>query len=67
MLISVALGFEPDAPARRLTLRTARPAAYGPMTVRGLRFAGQSFGVRCEADGTTEVLDPPNGVDIVVI
>jgi len=67
VLISVALGFEPDAPARRLTLRPARPAAYGPMTVRGLRFAGQSFGVRCEADGTTEVLDPPNGVDIVVI
>ena len=67
VLISVALGFEPDAPAGRLTLRPARPAAYGPMTVRGLRFAGQSFGVRCEADGTTEVLDPPNGVDIVVI
>ncbi|NMM34601.1 MAG: amylo-alpha-1,6-glucosidase [Phycicoccus sp.] len=67
VLISVALGFEPDAPAARLTLRPARPAAYGPMTVRGLSFGGQSFGVRCEADGSTEVLDPPNGVDIVVV
>ncbi len=67
VLISVALGFEPDAPGGTLTLRPARPAAYGPMTVRGLRFAGQSFGVRCSADGSTEVLDPPNGVDIVVV
>lgn len=67
VLISVALGFEPDAPAGRLTLRPARPAAYGPMTVRGLRFAGQPFAVRCSADGSTEVLDAPDGIDIVVV
>jgi len=67
VLISVALGFEPDAPASRLTLRPARPAAYGPMTIRGLRFAGQSFAVRCSADGSTEVLDAPDGIDIVVV
>ena len=67
VLISVALGFEPDAPAGRLTLRPARPAAYGPMTVRGLRFAGQSFGVRVAPDGRAEVLDAPDGVDIVVV
>jgi glycogen debranching enzyme len=67
VLISVALGFEPDAPAGRLTLRPARPAAYGPMTVRGLRFAGQSFAVRCSPDGSTEVLDAPDGIDIVVV
>jgi glycogen debranching enzyme len=66
VLISVALGFEPDAPAGKLTLRPARPAAYGPMTVRGLRFAGHSFGVRCAADGSAEVLDAPDGVDIVI-
>ena len=67
VLISVALGFEPDAPAGRLTLRPARPAAYGQLTVRGLRFAGHSFGVRCAPDGSTEVLDAPDGVDIVAV
>jgi len=67
VLISVALGFEPDAPAGRLILRPARPAAYGQMTVRGLRFAGASFGVRCAPDGTTELLDPPDDVEIVIL
>jgi glycogen debranching enzyme len=67
VLISVALGFEPDAPADRLTLRPARPAAYGQMTVRGLRFKGRSFGVRCAPDGSTELLDAPDDVDIVVL
>jgi glycogen debranching enzyme len=67
MLISVALGFEPDAPAGRLTLRPARPAAYGPMTVGGLRFAGRWFAVRCAPDGSTEVLDAPDDVDIVIL
>ena len=67
VLISVALGFEPDAPAGKLTLRPARPAAYGQMTVRGLRFAGHSFGVRCAPDGSTELLDAPDEVDIVVV
>ena len=67
VLISVALGFEPDAPGGTLTLRPARPAAYGPMTVRGLRFAGQSFGVRCAADGSTEVLNAPEWIDITVL
>jgi glycogen debranching enzyme len=67
VLISVALGFEPDAPGGRLTLRPARPAAYGPMTVRGLRFAGRSFGVRCAPDGSTELLDAPDDADIVIL
>jgi len=66
VLISVALGFEPDAPASRLTLRPARPAPYGQMTVRGLRFAGRSFGVKCAPDGSTELLDAPDDVDIVI-
>jgi hypothetical protein len=66
VLISVALGFEPDAAAGRYTLRPARPAAYGQMTVSGLRFAGHSFGVRCAPDGSSEVLDAPEGVDIQV-
>jgi glycogen debranching enzyme len=67
VLISVALGFEPDAPAGKLILRPARPAAYGQMTVRGLRFAGHSFGVRCAPDGTTELLDGPGEVDLVIL
>jgi len=67
VLISVALGFEPDAPAGRLTLRPARPAAYGQMTVHGLRFAGRSFGVSCAPDGSTELLDAPDDVEIVIL
>jgi glycogen debranching enzyme len=67
VLLSVALGFEPDAPAGRLTLRPARPAAYGQMTVRGLRFAGRSFGVRCAPDGSTELVDAPDDVEIVIL
>ncbi len=67
VLLSVALGFEPDAPSGRLTLRPCRPAAYGAMTVWGLRFAGHEFGVRCAADGSTEVLDPPEDVEISVV
>ncbi len=67
VLISVALGFEPDAPAGRLTMRPARPAAYGQMTVRGLRFAGRSFGVRCAQDGSTELVDAPDDVEIVIL
>ncbi|HEX7538401.1 MAG TPA: amylo-alpha-1,6-glucosidase, partial [Dermatophilaceae bacterium] len=67
VLISVALGFEPDAPAGRLTLRPARPASYGAMTVRGLRFAGRSFGVKCAPDGSTELIDAPDDVDIVIV
>ena len=67
VLVSVALGFEPDAPAGRLTLRPARPAAYGQMTIRGLRFAGRSFGVRCAPDGSTELLNAPDDVEIVIL
>jgi glycogen debranching enzyme len=67
VLISVALGFEPDAPAGRLTLRPARPAAYGQMTVHGLRFAGRSFGVRCAPDGGSELLDAPDDIEIVIL
>ncbi len=66
VLVSVALGFEPDAPAGRLVLRPARPAAYGQMTIRGLQFAGRSFGVSCAPDGSTELLDAPDDVEIVI-
>ena len=66
VLLSLALGFEPDAPAGRLVLHPVRPAAYGAMTVRGLRFAGHTFGVRCDADGSTQVLDAPAEVAITV-
>jgi len=67
VLISVALGFEPDAPAGRLRLRPAQPASYGQMTVRGLRFAGRSFGVRVAPDGGAELLDAPDDVEIVIL
>ena len=66
VLVSVALGFEPDAPSGRLTLHPARPAPYGALTVHGLQFAGKNFGVRCQADGTTQILDAPAGLDISV-
>jgi glycogen debranching enzyme len=67
VLISVALGFEPDAPAGRLTLRPARPAAFGPMTVRGLRFAGSTFDVECQANGDTVILGAPGQAEIRIV
>jgi glycogen debranching enzyme len=67
VLLSVALGFEPDAPAGRLTLRPSRPAAFGAMTVQGLRFAGHEFTVRCAADGSTEILDAPPHVKVTIV
>jgi hypothetical protein len=63
----VALGFEPDAPAGKLVLRPARPASYGQMTIRGLSFAGRSFGASCAADGSTVLLDAPDEVEIVIL
>ena len=66
VLLSVALGFEPDAPGGRLVLRPARPAPYGAMVVRGLRFAGHQFAVDCAADGTATVLGAPPGLVEVV-
>ena len=64
VLISVALGFEPDAPAGRLGVNPCRPAAYGAMTVRGLRFAGHEFGVQVAADGSAELIDARKGIEI---
>ena len=66
VLISVALGFQPDAPAGRLTLNPARPAPYGAMTVQGLKFAGQTFNVRMDSDGATTILDAPSGLGVYV-
>ncbi|MDQ1725361.1 MAG: hypothetical protein QOG52_2389, partial [Frankiaceae bacterium] len=63
-LLTVALGFEPNAPAGRLVLRPCRPGPFGELTVRGLRFAGQEFAVHCAADGTATVLDGPDGLGI---
>jgi hypothetical protein len=31
------------------------------------RFAGRSFGVSCAPDGTTELLDGPDDVEIVIL
>lgn len=66
-LLSVALGFEPDAPARRLTLRPCRPAPYGEMTVRGVRFAGQTLEVHCAADGSTTVSNVSGDITVDVV
>ena len=42
----------------------AASGALRGVDVRGLRFAGHEFGVRCDADGNVEVLDPPAGVAV---
>ena len=67
VLLSVALGFEPDAPADRLVLRICRPLPFGALTVRNLKFAGHPFTVQCAADGTTTVVGAPSSVRIEVI
>ena len=45
-LLTVALGLRPDRAWRTLHVHPARPAAYGPMRVEGLRF----FGGRVDLD-----------------
>ncbi len=67
VLLSVALGFDPDAPAGRLVLRPQRPAPFGALTIHGLQFAGHEFGLRCDSDGNVEVLDPPSGVTVDIV
>ena len=65
-LLSVALGFDAGRAGGPLVLRPQRPAPFGALTIRGLRFAGHEFGVRCDADGNVEVLDPPPGVTVEI-
>ena len=67
VLLSVALGFEPDAPAGRLVLRICRPLPFGALSVRNLKFAGHPFTVQCAADGTTTVHSASSDVRIDVV
>ena len=67
VLLSVALGFEADAPAGRLVLRICRPLPFGAMTVHNLKFAGHPFTVQCSADGSATVYGAPSDVQIDVI
>ncbi|MCU1678210.1 MAG: hypothetical protein JWM93_2968 [Frankiales bacterium] len=66
VLVTVALGFEPDAPQEKLVLRPSRPGPFGELSVSGLQFAGHSFTAHCATDGTTTVdgLPPHVTVDL---
>ena len=64
VLLTVALGLQPDAPAGTLVLRPCRPSPFGELTVHGLRLGGAQFGVHLTAAGDVTVLDAP--ADLVV-
>jgi glycogen debranching enzyme len=59
VLVSVALGLEPDAPRDRLAVTPMLPAPFGALTVRGLRVRGAPVAVTVTADGhVTDVVAP---------
>ncbi len=64
VLLSVALGLTPDAPNRTLTVRPARPAAFGAMRIEGLKFCGERLDLDVDAQGTATVLRAPDNVRI---
>ncbi len=65
-LLTVALGLRPDRARRTLHVHPARPAAYGPMRVEGLRFFGGRIDLDIARDGTVTVLQAPADVTVVV-
>lgn len=66
VLLSVALGLQPDVPGGRLVLRPCRPSPFGELTVHGLRLGADVFGVHLTADGDVTVLDAPAGLVVEV-
>ena len=66
VLLTVALGLQPDVPAGRLVLRPCRPSPFGELTVHGLRIGDATFGIHLSAAGDATVLDPPPGLVVVV-
>lgn len=59
VLVTVALGLRADVPGARLEVRPARPAPFGAMTVRGLRWGVHTLTVRVDVDGSVDVTAVP--------
>ncbi|GGM09208.1 amylo-alpha-1,6-glucosidase [Nakamurella endophytica] len=64
VLVRALLGLDVDVPAGRIRLRPL-PVA-GALDVRGLRVAGERFGVRVDADGTVRDVDYAGQLDVVI-
>lgn len=65
-LLTVALGLRPDPVTRTLNVHAVRPAAYGAMRVKGLRFGPGVVDLDVTADGTVTVLRATAGVRVQV-
>ena len=65
-LLTVALGLRPDPATRTLHISAARPAAYGPMRVEGLRFQGERIDLEVAHDGTVRLLRAPADGTVIV-
>lgn len=65
-LLTVLLGLRPDAQRGTLTLTPVRPAPFGAMRVRGLRFLGGAVDLDVDPDGAITILAQPPGAQVRV-
>lgn len=64
LLLRVLLGLEADLPAGRLNLRPILPADALPCKLDGLRFGPGALSFVVEADGSVQVTEAPDGVEV---
>ena len=64
-ILEAMLGLDADVPAGRLRVAPPAGTPLGSIEVRGLRVAGQPFGVAVGRDGTVEVTGLPSGLTLV--
>lgn len=64
-LLTLLAGVQPDAPAGLVRVSPPGPAPFGAVTFEGLRVGGRRFSVAVDADGTAEVLEVAEGVQVV--
>lgn len=65
LLLRALLGIEADLPAGLLRLRPALPREWLPLEVHGWRIGEGQLSFQLAADGTTEVLEAPRGLELL--
>jgi glycogen debranching enzyme len=65
LALRAVFGLEPDVPAGVLHLRPMDPAPFARLTVEGMPLAGGKLSLHLE-DGTLQVLESPEQIEVVV-